>query len=189
VESAFDFKKVDRAKLYGKRQRIVLDQEGERCVKAELSEDGSSIIRSGMTMQAYFDPQGEWVENSRLVGLDEEDKPATKVPSTLGEVQEAVLADPGELSQNQMVSVYHLTPSSLDDTLSKALDAGQIFRFPFNYRADYSAEVGFLLANKEGVFVLVTKAATPPWCSLESSAVDTFEEESEIDDDLDFEMF
>jgi len=189
TESVFEFKKIDRAKLYGKRKRIVLDEEGESCVKAELSEDGSTIIRSGMTQQAYFDSEGEWVASNRLVGLDEEGNPAEKVPSTLGVAQELEEVEPGALSQNLMISVYHLTGVDFEEALEADLKAGKIFRFPFNYRADYSAEEGFLLSNKEGVFVLVTKAATPEWCSLKAAVADTFSEESELDDDLDFEMF
>jgi len=189
TESIFDFKKVDRTKLYGKRKRVVLDEDGENCVKAEISEDGSSIIRSGMTMQAYFDPEGEWVENSRIVGLDEQGNPVDKVPSTLGVGQPLEEVEPGVLSQNQTIAVYHLSPVDFDESLKTQLDAGSIFRFPFNYRADYSAEVGFLLSNDAGVFVLVTKAATPQWCQLKAVAVESFTDDSEIDDDLDFEMF
>ncbi|MCP4444936.1 MAG: hypothetical protein GY811_06265 [Myxococcales bacterium] len=189
AESIFDFKKVDRAKLYGKRKRVVLDEAGESCVKAELSEDGSSIIRSGMTMQAYFDPEGEWVESSRMVGLDEEGKPVEKVPSTLGVGQELEEVEPGALSQNQTIAVYHLSPVDFDEGLKKKLDAGSIFRFLINYRADYSAEIGFLLSNDAGIFVLATKSATPEWCELKSVAVESFTDDSEVDDDLDFEMF
>ena len=37
VQSSFKLEKLDRQKLYGKRQRQVLDPTGERCEKAELS--------------------------------------------------------------------------------------------------------------------------------------------------------
>lgn len=188
-ESIFDFKKIDRAKLYGKRRRIVLDEDGETCIKAELSEDGSTIIKSGMTMQAYFDPDGEWVENSRLVGVDLEGKLVAKVASTLGVGQDIEEVEPGAVSQNHMVAVYHLSAVELDDSLKSALDAGTIFRVPYNYRADYSAETAFLLGNKEGIFLLVTKAATPEWCQLKTAAVESFSDDADIDDDLDFEMF
>ena len=188
-ESIFDFKKIDRTKLYGKRKRVVLDEDGQSCVKAEISEDGSTIIKSGMTMQAYFDPENEWVESSRLVGLNEDGEPVEKVPSTLGVAQELEEVDPGALSQNLMVSVYHLSGVDVDAKLQKDLEAGSIFRFSFNYRGDYSAETGFLLSNSEGIFVLVTKAATPEWCTIKAVAVESFTDESEIDDDLDFEMF
>lgn len=188
-ESVFDFKKVDRAKLYGKRRRVVLDEDGESCVKAELSEDGGTIIRAGMTMQAYFDADGEWVESKRLVGLNADGEPVDKVPSTLGVAQELIEAKPQDLSQNQMVSVYHVTESQVDDGLLADLAAGKLFTFPFNYRADYSAEVAFILSNAQGVFVLVTKPTTLDWCRHETVAVESFSDESDLDDDLDFEMF
>ncbi len=188
-ESVFDFSKVDRFKLYGKRQRIVLDDDGHRCEKAELSDDGAAIIRSGMSMQAHFDESGEWVEHGRMVGLDEAGNAVDKVPSTLGVGQELALATPEELSQNEMVSVYHLSEVDCDAALLELLAKGNIYRFPFNYRADYCAETAFLLSNKEGVFVLVTKDASPQWCQLETVAVEDFSQESDADDELDFEMF
>jgi len=112
-----------------------------------------------------------------------------KVPSTLGVGQPLEEVEPCVLSQHPSIAVYHLSPVDFDELLKTQLDAGSIFRFPFNYRADYSAEVGFLLSNDAGVFVLVTKAATPQWCQLKAVAVESFTDDSEIDDDLDFEMF
>ena len=70
VESRFDHEKLDRAKLYGKRQRQVLDPGGQRCEKAELTRDGTLLVRSGMTAQGYFDEGGAWIPNRDLVGLD-----------------------------------------------------------------------------------------------------------------------
>jgi hypothetical protein len=189
VESIFDFKKIDRTKLYGRRKRIVLDADGKACVKAELSEDGTTIITQGMAMQAYFDDDGEWVEHGRMIGLSEEGEPVKKVPSTLGKPQDLEESTPEALSQNQMVAVYHLMATEVDPALKKRLDAGSIFKFPFNYRADYCAETGFLLANGEGVFALITRDVSPPWCQLKTVAVESFSEDVELDDELDFEMF
>lgn len=190
-ESVFDFSKVDRAKLYGKRKRLVLDDQGKTCVKAELSEDGATIIKSGMTMQAYFDEQGEWVENRRLVGLDENDQPVDLVPSTLGKAQELEESSPEALAQNQMISVYHLSgvEPACNAELQSALHAGSIFRFPFNYRGDYACETAFLLSNDDGVFVLTTLDVTPEWCALETLVAEDFSDSGDFDDDLDFEMF
>lgn len=190
AESKFDFKKIDRDKLYGRRRRVVLDDAGKDCVKAELSDDGTTIIVQGMALQAYFDEDGEWVEHSRLIGLDEGGAPVPRVPSTLGVAQELEECTPEELSQNQMAAVYQLFDAEVDAALRARLDAGSIFKFPFNYRADYSADPAFLVANDEGVFALVTKEVAPVWCQLETVAVESFaDDESEMDDDLDFEMF
>ena len=189
AESTFDFSKIDRAKLYGKRKRMVLDPDGEPCVSAELSEDGTTIIRSGMTISAYFDEGGEWVEHGKLVGLNEEGEEVPQVPSTLGVVQVLAEATPEELSQNQTLAVYALTDAEVDAELAKSLTSGAIYKFPFNYRTGYSADVAFLLANSSGTYVIVTREAQPEWCELKQAAVQNFDDSNDLDDDLDFEMF
>ena len=51
-ESAvFGYKPIDRGVLYGKRRRVPFDGEGNECAKASLLEDGSLLIKSGMTAQ------------------------------------------------------------------------------------------------------------------------------------------
>ena len=52
--SQFDFQKVDRSKLYGKRQRVALDPNGQPCHRGELMADGSTLLRRGMSAQGYF---------------------------------------------------------------------------------------------------------------------------------------
>ena len=69
-----------------------------------------------------------------------------------------------------------------------ALDVAAAFRFAFNYRADYQAEIGILVANDSGVFALVGRPTPPPWASLELPAPASFDA-AEDDDELDFEMF
>ena len=44
-EAEFDFKKIDRAKLYGKRKRVYLDASDNECQRAELTSDGSTEVR------------------------------------------------------------------------------------------------------------------------------------------------
>jgi hypothetical protein len=188
VQSSFGLEKLDRSKLYGKRQRQVLDPEGRRCERAELTRDGALLVRSGMTAQAYFDDDGRWIPNRDLVGLDTEDQPVALAPSTLGVEQPLegpVSAD--ELLDLSTRSVYVLTPESLDPELRRQLLAGEIFRFPFNYRTDYNTETAFLVGNDSGFFALVGNPAPAAWCELQSVATETFEDDS--DDELDFEMF
>lgn len=61
VESSFGFKVVDRAALYGRRRRVALDRDGQTCSRASLLEDGSLLLRSGMTGQGYFLPDGTFL--------------------------------------------------------------------------------------------------------------------------------
>ncbi|HFE47467.1 MAG TPA: hypothetical protein ENJ18_18590 [Nannocystis exedens] len=191
VQSSFKLGKLDRTKLYGKRQRQVLDPDGERCERAELTRDGALLIRKGMTAQGYFDGDGTWVANRELVGIDAKGETLTKVDSTLGAEQPLEgPVSPSDVLDLAVRSVYILTPESLDPDLQKRLLTGEVFRFSFNYRADFNAETAFLVANKNGFFALVGQPAEAPWQELESIATETFVDEGDDDDDdLDFEMF
>ena len=187
-ESRFDFSKLERRKLYGKRRRIAMDRDGNPCKRASLTEDGQFLIQSGMTAQGYFTDDMRWIPNSDLVGLVD-GKPVEKIPSTLGEPQDLEATTAQQLLDLRLSAVYMLTGQSVDAGLQAALDAGEIFTFPFNYRSDFRAETAFIVANKVGTFVLVGTPTTPEW--LEPAAAppiidDTDEGE---DDELDFEMF
>ncbi len=188
--SSFQIAKLDRKKLYGKRQRWVLDPEGQRCERAELMRDGSMLIRSGMTAQGYFDDAGVWIRNDQLVGLNDAGEPVEKVPSTLGAEQalEGPI-DPSEALDVAVRSVYLLRPEELDDALKERLLAGELFRCPFNYRADFNAETAILVANDEGFFALVGDPLETAWCELAVEVSESFDEGADDDDDLDFEMF
>ncbi|MCA9692272.1 MAG: hypothetical protein KC636_21920 [Myxococcales bacterium] len=189
MESSFKLSKLDRVKLYGKRQRITLDPEGNRCERAELTRDGALLVRSGMTAQGYFDAGGRWIPNGDLVGLDKDGNTVPLAPSTLGVTQklEGPVA-PEEVLDLNMRAVYVLEAEDLDHNLDVELRGGKVFKFPFNYRSDYNAETAYLVANKGGYFALIGHPGITDWCELETVAVDTFDD-GEDDDDLDFEMF
>ena len=53
VESTFGFASVDRSALYGRRRRVPLDEHGNACTRASILDDGSLLLRSGMTGQGY----------------------------------------------------------------------------------------------------------------------------------------
>ena len=189
-KSVFTLRKLERAKLYGKRRRLNLDLDGEPCTRAELTHDGSLLIRSGMTGQGYFDNERNSIPRSEMVGIDADGKPVEKVPSTLGVLQDLEGPVPAEEILDLFVtSVYMLDAVEVAPALTEALDDGNSFRFQFNYRADYHGECAYLVKNSTGLFVLVGSPTTHEWCELERVAVDTGEDESILDDDLDFEMF
>ena len=187
--SNFEHTKLERSKLYGRRKRISYDPQGEECSRISLSEDGTLLIRSGMTAQGYFTEDNRWVPNKNLVGLDESGKTLELVLSTLGEPQEvAEPCKPQQLLDIKPTTVYMLGAAELDGALEKQLDEGSIFTFPLNYRADYRAETAFLLKNGEGYFCVVGVPTVSEWCEQEKPAV-VNQEEEEDSDDLDFDMF
>lgn len=189
-KSEFTLQKLERTKLYGKRRRLNLDQNGQPCTRAELTQDGSLLLKSGMTSQGYFDQARNWIPRGELVGLNTEGNQVDKAPSTLGVAQDLEGPVPAEeVFDLEVASVYMLDAVEVAPTLAESLDRGDVFRFAFNYRADYHAERAYLLKNSEGLFALVGSPATPEWCELERVAVDSPEDDSALDDDLDFDMF
>ncbi|MFC1609516.1 hypothetical protein ACFL6C_01030 [Myxococcota bacterium] len=187
--SSFAFSKLDRKKLYASRKRVVLDKDDASCIRAELTRDGSILYQSSMTSQGYFENNGRWVPNAELVGLDADGKPVEKKPSTLGDPQPLDGPIPPEDLLDVVVqTVYMLDPTDLDAELKTQVESGKIYRFNYNYRADYHMETGYLLANDEGWFAVVGEKAEPEWCELENPAVETFDEDDDAGLDLDFEM-
>lgn len=187
--SRFDFSKVTRAQVYGRKRRVPQGPDGEPCARASLAFDGSLLLRSGMTGQGYFEDDSHWIPAKELVGMDSEGKALPFVPSTLGEGQALEGPhSPRELLDLQVESVYALDPVEVEDSLATDLQAGKIYSFAFNYRGDYQAEKGFLVGNDEGFFALVGQIAEPEWCELDEIAPPVFDDEAEDDDDIDFEM-
>jgi hypothetical protein len=188
VESTFDFKAVDRSALYGKRRRVALDRQGNPCTRASLLEDGSLLLRSGMTGQGYFLGDGTFLKQGDLEAFDVEGKALEKVPSTLGVAQalEGPI-DPRGVLDLRVESTYALEPNAVSDDLGKRLDAGEVFRFRFNFRDDYQAETAILLANDAGVFALIGTPVTYQWSSLQV-LVDLPAVDEDTEDDLDFEF-
>ncbi len=179
--------RVDRSKIYGQRRRVALDAAGRLCTRAALTEDGTTVIAAGMAAQGYFTPEGRWVPRSELVGLSPEGQPVDVQPSTLG-VPQAVEGpvDPAEVLALSLESVFQLTPADPVHPLVTALQAGQVFRCPFNYAAGLATETAYLVANAEGLFALVGTPLTLPWAEEGT----TFVPEAQPDEDagdLDFD--
>lgn len=187
VESSFDHSRLDRARLYGNRRRVALDQAGQPCLKAALTVDGLYLLQSGMTAQGYFDEAGRWLQKSELVGLDADGQAVEIKASTLGVSQGLHPAQPEEVLRHTTAAVYQLEPASLDAGLAARLEGGEVFRFAFNYTSDYRLETAFLVKNAEGFFCLVSEPTLPEWCEPGRLAV--VQEAEEASDDLDFDMF
>ena len=188
-EAKFSHKKVDRSKLYGSRKRIPLDPLGENCLRCELSDDGSTLIMSGMTSQGYFDSDINWIPNKELIGMDLSGKVLNKIPATLGVAQDVVISELEPLLDLAVDSIYQLDPEEVPQSIQTVLESGKVFNFPFNYREDYHAESAYLVLNDEGYFALIGNPIKPEWMELNQVIEESFENESEDNNDLDFEMF
>lgn len=186
-ESSFAISKLDRAKLYPTRKRLPMDRQGAICTRASMTSDGKNILRSGMTAQGYFAASGRWVAKEEFVGLNPDGSVATLMASTLGVPQS--LEGPvsaRDLLDLEVIGVYLLEPESISPDLLESLRRGDLYRFPFNYGADYNCETAYLVSNDEGLFALVGNPTEPSW--VEAATVFVAEPEEESADELDFEM-
>jgi hypothetical protein len=189
--STFEFKKITRAGLMGKTSRRVLDPEGEVCERAKVTEDGSLLLRSGMTAQGYFlRSNHKWIPNKELVGVDKVGRPLEKVPSTLGEPQE--LAGPVEIEDLldlKVASFYALDVVELDSGLKKSLDKGGIYQFLFNTRADYEGQSAYLIMGKDGLpYSIMGNQTVVDWLQPKTVPVETFDDEDPFESDDEDDM-
>lgn len=184
--SSFQFSKLERQKLYGSRRRIPVDAQGGTCTRAALTDDGAVLISAGMIAQGWFDPDGRQVETRDIGAQAPDGSPLSPAPSTLGEVQELIGPLPAtELLDLAISSVYQLHPETLAPQLEASLSAGELWRCSFNYRSDFRAETGYLVANEHGHFLLVGVPVEQRF--LESQAPPP-PDDDEADEDLDFDM-
>jgi hypothetical protein len=184
---SFSPHKVERARLYGSRKRVPIDQAGSICQRALLTADGAQMLVSGMISQAYFTTDDRWVPRSDMVGLDADGNRVDVKPSTLGHAQDLEGSiEPEDMLYLQVESVYFLEPEDCNAGFLDELKSGTIYRFPFNYAAGLAVETAYLFANEEGVFAVVGQPAAVTWVEEGQVFVPAALEEEDTDD-LDFE--
>jgi len=189
-ESAvFGYKPIDRGVLYGKRRRVPFDGEGNECAKASLLEDGSLLIKSGMTAQGYFTPEKIWVPQGDLEAINSDGSAPELFPATVGEEVAAVELSAIDALNIRFGTTYSLEPETLPEGIKKGLDSGVILTFQFNPRADYEVETGILVGNENGYFALIGQRNEYEYVGLASVVSVAEEANSDTSDDLDFEMF
>ena len=186
--SIFQLKKIERKKLYGFRKRLAIDENNDECKRASLTEDGEVLIKSGMTSQGWFVEGGKQIESNEIGAIDENNNELYLIPSTLGINQDLEgPMNPKDLLDLSVTASYSIIPDEISDDLKISLEKGEIWKFNFNFRADFRMETSYILKNESGYFVIVGVANQANFLSL--NAPPPQEEEEEEEDDLDFEMF
>ena len=187
-DSIFQLKKIERKKLYGFRKRLAVDENNDECKRASLTEDGQVLIKSGMTSQGWFTEGGKQIESSEIGVIDEDNNELELIPSTLGVKQnlEGPL-NPKELLDMNVTTVYSLLPDQISEDLESSLDKGEIWKFSFNFRADYRMETGVILKNDAGYFAII---GIPNLINMLSHNAPLPEDDGDDEEnELDFEMF
>lgn len=187
--ASFEVSLLERKKLYGSRKRVALDDNGHVCTRATLIKDGELLLVSGCIGQGYFTDAGTWVERRQMVPVGADGQVAEMNPSTLGVPQKVEgPVDALDILKLDVQSIYSLT--MLDDELGlkPRLDAGEIFRCPFNYSSGVEVETAFLVANPSGYFAIVGHPVEAEWCAQDQALMPPADAAFQ-EDDLDFDMF
>lgn len=188
--SSFAFTKLDREKLYGRKEKQVVDAEGRRCASAWLSADGAALVPSGGLAMLYVDEGFGTVERSTLKAVDDQGAEVALQPSTLGVEQPLEGPVPvARLLDHAIHTVYVLTAEAVAPALAAALTKGDIFCAPFSYRDDYQRQTLFLIANEAGTFALVGSAPGFAFVRRDAAPVAAATADGDdLSDDLDFSM-
>ena len=189
----FAMHKIDRSRLYGFKELLVLDEDGDPCELNTLAEDGKTLIGKGGTGIGYLDADRNWVEKSDLTAVDLEGNEIVPVPSSFSapiELSEKVDAE--DFLNHNIRLIYRLESEALDDALAKELSEGAIFKFPYSFRGGLEADAGFLMHNEAGViFFLVGDPSSVEYVGLQQAAPTASEatgDETSTDDLMDFGM-
>lgn len=179
--------KLERKKIYGWTDTVATDKSGNTCLSAYLSPDDAIVIPSGAIKIGTVNDDGAWVEKSSLTAFDEDGKVMPILPSSFDEpiVLDKTATDE-EFLDNDWESIYQIENPELAVAMGN-----KIYVFEFSYRGGTNHNDGYLIANKEGLFLFAGDKQEFPLVDLQEETVidDQDEIEEENLDDLDFSMF
>jgi hypothetical protein len=194
ADLSFQLDKVDRKKLYGFVDTVVLDDKGQKCQLAILGGDGQTLVGSGGSALLMLDPDGAYRDRAALRPVDKDGKELHKMASSFhAPVLLSSRASLDEYLSHNIKSVYALTPPMGADDLLAELRKGAIYHFPFSYRGGLNPDTAFLLAGSDGhPFLCVGKQARLQFVSLPQVADPEEDADSQAGDDdedsMDFGM-
>jgi hypothetical protein len=152
--------KLDRKKLYGYREKIALDDDGDECALVSMSECGTIIIPKGGTGQGHLTPEGSWVDRKQIMTVNTDGSPAVLTRSSYSSVNALVKkATPEELLDCAVDGLYHM---DADSAFIEAIGS-DIYTFDYCYYDSFECLTAFLqvidLNGVKELFMLVGAAA------------------------------
>lgn len=180
--------KVERRKIYGHSELRVTDAKGDICRQCGINSDGTTIIEQGCVKSGILTDSGMWTDRADLIAIDIDGNPVTHIESSFDvdiELQETATIE--ELLNLKVQSVYQL--SDTDAASLTATVGDEIYTFPFSYSGGYEHLKAYLIASDGCVFIIAGTTCEFEYISLDQSGNIDMEDDSELDDSLDFSMF
>jgi len=180
--------KLERAKVYGLTERVILDDRNEVCKAVSMDESGTIIIPKGGIAMGIVDQNFNWVDRSELQVVNSMGEIVEQIPSTFTTpviLDKKVTVE--EFLDHSITTIYQLTG---DYQHLIEFVGNDIYEFRFNYRNSYDTNPAFLITNGTDLFMLVGYKNEFEFITLQETAViDSDAEETESDDfDIDFSM-
>lgn len=191
-EVAFQLNKVDRSRLYGFKEREVLDETERLCELATLADDGRTVVGRGGTGLGYLTADGEWCQKSELRPIDVEGQEITPVKSSFEAPIDLIQTATTEEYLDHIIRLVYVLDTEDDGTeLWEELKSGTIYTFPYSYRGGLQADAAFLLAGADNnLFLVVGNPSTVRMVGLPQTAavIDEETDSAEEGDLMDFDM-
>ena len=186
-------KKLERKKLYGSKEKQVLDGEGTQCSAVSLCQELSMVIPKGGTSLGTLDENNSWVEKNDIKYVYADGNDAIIIPSSFDSVidlsQTMCVED---FLEHNITSTYLLqSEEPYQDLIEFIKKMKNIAHFIFNYRADYEGDPAFLIENGGQLFILVGKKIEFEFIGLNDDRIldnDDVVEEAIEEDEFDFSM-
>lgn len=183
--------KVDRDKVYGFVEQQVLDKNGNLCTTGNLLDDGKTLILAGAT--ALKTVTGDYIEvnkkSLKTVYMDGTD--AVLVPSSYDTTIVLQKASLNDLFNLEVSTVYQLTWEEMDakKAMLKELEDASVYRFIFNYRADYEGADALVIGAQNEVFIITGRMLEFEFLQNKTLAPVAAEEvATEEEEEIDFGM-
>lgn len=179
--------KVERSKIYGSTEKVILDDNDLPCKSVSMDESGTVIIPKGGTALGIVNDKMEWVTRSQLHVVNLQGEAVEQIPSSFSApISLDKKVDAETFLDYTITTVYQLSGEFKE--LMAAI-GNDIYTFSFNYRNSYDTNPAFLINNGEDLFMLAGYKNDFEFINLQETSVLDFEEEAEEEDfDIDFSM-
>jgi hypothetical protein len=179
-QARFGKSEINRARLYGQRKLVAVDDEGRECESALITCDGRYVLQSGCTADLYVNESGDVIARRDLMTTEIATKLASaEAPSEI----EGLVAD-SELLEYAVTRVHALYPVVVPAQLADALRSGSVFRLPCQRRSAPAETSSFLVGTETGAYLVQAEPHGFDYVDPEQH-VSIVDESDDDDDDLD----